>query len=196
MTLSSASWNKTWILNIATSLAMTQWKTTDPWRGNLYLIHTQGEQLLSKIFKNSVFIVLCYIRLSEWRDMLYAEHILPSQPCKIFLFLYTSLIRMQLVKKKINPKYLSKNKTKYKAKDPGRTSYYEKKVEENKSTVRWIFHERNWWFPRRKAVGERKQRLTELSTDLGGLEEKFKYRVLQDSHILMKSGSCLWGREV
>lgn len=32
---------------------------------NLYLIHTQGEKLLSKIFKNNVFIVLCYIRLSE-----------------------------------------------------------------------------------------------------------------------------------
>lgn len=44
---------------------------------------------------------------------------------------------------------------------------------------------------KRKAVGERKQRLTELSTDLGGLEEKFKYRVLQGSHILVKSRSCL-----
>lgn len=32
---------------------------------NFYLFHTQGEKFLSKIFKNNVFIVLCYIRLSE-----------------------------------------------------------------------------------------------------------------------------------
>lgn len=80
---------------------------------------------------------------------------------------------MQFVKKISTLNIWAKTKTKYKAKDPGRTSYCEKNVEENKSTVWWIFHERNWWFPRRKAVGERKQSLAELSADLG-LKEKFK----------------------